>query len=131
MFTHTQENEIASSSELKENIKIILKNKFLSLKSTWLLSIETPKKINNKKRKNYSDDDDNNDNYDDENNEEKNAENDHNEVKGKNKKIVKGKSKNVKKDSVEEIREMLSYGNGLRICNDIAAITIGDRNNLF
>ena len=123
---HIQENEIASSSELKENVKIILKNKFLSLKSTWLLSIETPKKINNKKRKNYSDINDNDD-YDEENNEEKNEKNDRLEVKGKNKKIVKGNSKNVKNDSVEEIREMLSYGNGLRICNDISAITIGQR----
>ena len=131
------------NSKLNNEVKIILRKKFSSLQQSWLISLENNNEINYENNMNnylISSYEDINQEIINENEiNEDNEIQDENDLKNCKKsdkivKITKKISKNVTKVSPRgkiisspkiQNREMLSYGNALRICNEISALTIG------
>ena len=137
------------NSKLNNDVKIILRKKFSSLQQSWLILLENNNEINHENNMNnylISSGEDINQEIINENDiNEDNEIQDENDLKNckKSDKIVKTSkkiSKNVKKVSPRgkiisspksQNREMLSYGNALRICNEISALTIGKQIKLM
>ena len=135
------------NSKLKDDIKIILRKKFLSLQPSWLASLQNNNEIdydNNMSNYLISSGEDINKEILNEIMYDENEKNENNEIQDENVKNDKMSDTNVENSqkiskSVTKVtprgkiisspkiknREMLSYGNALRICNEISALTIG------
>ena len=136
------------NSKLKDDVKIILRKKFLSLQPSWLASLQNNNEIDydNNNMSNYliSSGEDINKEILNEIMYDENEKNENNEIQDENVKNDKMSDTNVKNSqkiskAVPKVttrgkiisspknqnREMLSYGNTLRICHEISALTIG------
>ena len=135
------------NSKLKDDVKIILRKKFLSLQPSWLASLQNNNEIdydNNMSNYLISSGEDINKEILNEIMYDENEKNENNKIQDENVKNDKMSDRNVKNSqkiskTVTKVtprgkiisspknqnREMLSYGNALRICHEISALTIG------